>query len=111
MSEVLDHPAAVTTSTRHHVTCQRCGKAWDAYVQTPKVCRFCKNPAWNVPKDAILPCPVAGCHYEATGARARVKLAKHVQNTADVGHGQRYAIPPAVQQRLNELAAASAAPA
>lgn len=92
--------------TRFNLHCHRCGKDWAAYVARPKVCRHCKNPAWNLPLDAVLHCPVDGCAYSATGPRARVMIAKHVQNTDDAGHGQRYVIPEAVERALREPAPA-----
>jgi ribosomal protein L37E len=101
-------PAAPAESNRFHLTCQRCGATWEAYVANPKVCRHCKNPAWNIPRDATLSCPVPGCTYTATGPRARVMIAKHVQNTADEGHGERYRIPETVERALRGLGAAPA---
>lgn len=80
-------------SARYPFECLRCGHKWRAYLPNPKVCQKCKNPAWNVPRNVEISCPIPGCPYVADGERARVKLAKHLQNTSGDGHGARYEMP------------------
>lgn len=84
-------------STRYPFECLRCGHKWRAYVPNPKVCQKCKNPAWNVPRNVEIPCPIPGCDFVATGGRARVQLAKHLQNTDGAGHGERYEMPKGIE--------------
>lgn len=80
-------------SARYPLKCHVCGHTWNAYLPNPKVCQKCKNPAWSVPRNVAIPCPIPGCNYVAEGDRARTKLAKHLQNTSGDGHGDRYEMP------------------
>lgn len=32
------------------LTCKRCGKGWNSVVATPKQCRWCHSPYWNLDK-------------------------------------------------------------